>query len=113
MPRRPVLPVIHARPSRFGLIEEYQYPRGPAETQPIHVHRDIQICFSLDFAGRYTYRGKVHDVPVGAVSVLDSWEPHAASDPCDRHTLSHYIVVYVDPISFTRSFAETSGVLTD
>lgn len=94
------LPRIAAWNSRFGLVEEYRYPRGPADTGQVHVHRDIQICFSLDFPGRYLYRGRQHEVPVGAVSILDSWEPHASSDPCDRGQPANYIVMYVDPAAF-------------
>jgi AraC-like DNA-binding protein len=66
----------------------------------MHAHEHLQICFSVDFPGRYTYRGRRHDVPVGAVSVLDAWEPHAASDPCDRDRLSHYIVIYMRAAEF-------------
>jgi AraC-like DNA-binding protein len=60
----------------------------------------MQICFSLDFPGRYTYRGARHDVPVRAISVLDAWEPHAPSDPIDRDRPSHYVVMYVNPATF-------------
>ena len=60
----------------------------------------MQICYSLDFPGRYTCRGKRHDVPIGAVSVVDAWEPHAVSDPIDRERLSHYIVIYLDAHQF-------------
>lgn len=87
------------------MVEEYEYPTGRAETLPSHAHGEIQICLSLDFPGRYAYRGRLHEVPIGAVSVLDAWEPHAASDPCDRDRLSHYLVVYVDPKGF-RNAAE-------
>jgi len=98
--RRHPLPLVQAWQSRFGLVEEYEYPRGRAEALPVHAHREMQICFSLDFPGRYAYRGKLHDVPIGAISILDSWEPHAASDPCDRDRLSHYVMIYVDPLQF-------------
>jgi AraC-like DNA-binding protein len=84
-------------------MEEYEYPLGPAAAMRVHAHRDMQLCFSVDFPGRYLYRGRKHDVPVGAVSVLDSWEPHAASDPMDRDRLSHYLMLYVDPVAFRES----------
>jgi AraC-like DNA-binding protein len=90
------LPVIESWLSRFGLVEEYEYPPARAGAGCLHAHREMQICYSLDFPGRYTCRGHRHDVPVGAVSVIDAWEPHAVSDPIDRHTLSHYLVIYVD-----------------
>jgi len=104
---------MRAWQSRFGLVEEYEYPRGRADTLPVHAHREMQICFSLDFPGRYAYRGKLHDVPVGAVSVVDSWEPHAASDPCDRDRLAHYVVMYFDPAQFRSSMEWAAGVPID
>jgi len=91
------LPSVRAWNSSIGLIEEYEYPVGRAEAGSQHVHQHTQICLSLDFPGRYLYRGVHHDVPVGAVSIIDAWEPHACSDPIDRMRLSHYIVLYVDP----------------
>jgi AraC-like DNA-binding protein len=97
------LPKIRARHSRFGLMEAYEYPPGPADAMPVHAHREMQLCFSVDFPGRYFYRDNMHDVPVGAVSILDAWEPHAASDPIDRNRLSHYLMLYVDPAAFRES----------
>jgi AraC-like DNA-binding protein len=96
-------PSVRAWHSRIGLIEEYEYPKGRAGTDALHVHSQAQICWSLDFPGRYRYRGVQHDVPVGAVSVLDAWQPHAASDPIDRTCLAHYIVMYVDPATLRSS----------
>jgi len=106
-------PITRAWKSRFGLVEEYEYPRGRADALPLHAHREMQICLSLDFPGRYAYRGQVLDVPAGAVSVLDSWEPHAASDPCDRDRLSHYVVMYVDPVVFRSSMESPAGAPID
>ena len=91
MRQRP--PITHAWQSRLGLVEDTSIPRGRADALPVHAHREMQVCLSLDFPGRYAYRGRLHEVPAGAVSVIDSWEPHAASDPCDRDRLSHYVVM--------------------
>jgi AraC-like DNA-binding protein len=103
-------PTITAWTSRIGLVEEYAYPSGRAGTGSLHVHRDLQICLSLDFPGRYLYRGTQQDVPVGAVSILDAWEPHASSDPCERDRISHYIVLYVDPVAFRRAIDASPAV---
>ncbi len=97
------LPRIDAWTSRLGLIEEYEYPPARAEQGRVHVHREMQICLSIDFPGRYSYRGRLHDVPARAVSVVDAWEPHAVSDPIDRDRRSHYVVMYVDPMAFRAS----------
>jgi AraC-like DNA-binding protein len=99
MPSRPS-PAVRVWNSAVGLIEEYEYPPGRAGEGRVHAHPHMQICLSLDFPGRYVYRGAVHDVPIGAVSVLDAWEPHAPRDPFDRERLSHYIVIYADPVHF-------------
>ncbi len=99
----PQAPAVRAWNTRIGLIEEYAYPPGRARAGRLHAHADLQICFSLDFPGRYTYRGRRHDVPVGAVSVLDAWEPHAPGDPFDRDRPSHYAVLYLDPARFRAS----------
>ncbi len=94
------LPTVRAWNSSLGLIEEYEYPMGRAGEGRPHAHRDLQICLSLDFPGRYAYRGALHEVPVGAVSILDAWEPHAPRDPFDRDRLSHYVVIYANPVHF-------------
>src|SRR5262249_5402928 len=85
-----------------GLVEEYEYPPGQAGAGLVHVHRDLQICYSIDFPGRYLCRGALHHVPPGATSVVDAWEPHATSDPFDRDAPSRYIVLYIDPSSPRR-----------
>lgn len=103
MKRETPSPVVDAWNSRVGLIEEYEYPAGPAGTGLVHAHGDMQICLSLDFPGRYLYRGTRHDVPVRSVSVLDAWEPHAPSDPIDRDRPAHFIVLYSDPERFRSS----------
>jgi AraC-like DNA-binding protein len=96
-------PTVHAWNTRIGLIEEYVYPPGRASAGQLHAHADLQICFSLDFPGRYTYRGRRHDVPAGAISLLDAWEPHAPGDPFDRDRPSHYALLYLDPARFRTS----------
>jgi AraC-like DNA-binding protein len=53
------------------------------------------MCLSLNFAGRYRSGRFAADVPAGAVSIVDAWEPHAAEDPVDRPFVAHYHVLYV------------------
>ena len=97
------LPLVQTRLSKFGVVEEYAYPPGKAETGEVHAHREVQVCLSLDFPGRYAYGKQVHDVPIGAVSVLDAWIPHAPRDPMDRDRSSHYVVMYLDPVELRSS----------
>jgi hypothetical protein len=59
-------------------------------SDPVHVHEDVQICLSLNFPGRYRSGRWTCDVPAGALSVVDAWEPHGAEDPCDRSAEARY-----------------------
>jgi AraC-like DNA-binding protein len=61
----------------------------------VHVHDAVQICFSVNFPGRYRSGSFAADVPAGAVSIVDAWEPHAAEDPVDRPLVTRYHVLYV------------------
>ncbi|HEY7284447.1 MAG TPA: AraC family transcriptional regulator [Vicinamibacterales bacterium] len=111
--KRESLPAVESWNSRVGLIEEYEYPAGPAGTGLLHAHREMQVCLSLDFPGRYLYRGTRHDVPVRSVSVLDAWEPHAPSDPIDRDRPAHFIVMYLDPVEFRNSVDQAPSTRID
>lgn len=86
---------IDAHVSPVGLFEHFQYAPGRAGRDTLHVHGDVQVCLSLNFAGRYRSGRFAADVPAGAVSIVDAWEPHAAEDPVDRPFVAHYHVLYV------------------
>jgi AraC-like DNA-binding protein len=81
--------------TRMGLFEHSQYPSGRAGRDHPHVHDTVQVCLSLNFDGRYRSGRFVTDVPAGAISVVDAWEPHAAEDPADRPFAARYHVLYV------------------
>ena len=86
---------IDAAVSGIGLLEHFQYPPGRAGRDTVHVHDAVQVCFSANFPGRYRSGRFTADVPAGAVSIVDAWEPHAAEDPVDRPLVTHYHVLYV------------------
>jgi AraC-like DNA-binding protein len=86
---------IDALVSPVGLFEHFQYAPGRAGRDALHVHGDVQVCLSLNFAGRYRSGRFAADVPAGAVSIVDAWEPHAAEDPVDRPFVARYHVLYV------------------
>lgn len=90
-------PSIAAWQAASGHFERYAYPAGRRGVDPVHVHEDVQICLSLNFPGRYRSGRWTRDVPTGALSVVDAWEPHAAEDPCDRPVEARYWVLYVAP----------------
>jgi AraC-like DNA-binding protein len=89
-----------------GLFERYAYSPGPAGRDRPHVHADVQVCLSLNFPGRYRSGRYAVDVPVGAVSVVDAWEPHAAEDPVDRGIVARYSVLYVPKERWDRTAAD-------
>jgi AraC-like DNA-binding protein len=88
-------PGIAAWRTASGHFESYAYAAGRRGSDPVHVHEDVQICLSLNFPGRYRSGRWTCDVPAGALSVVDAWEPHAAEDPCDRMVKARYWLLYV------------------
>ena len=90
-------PSIAAWRGATGHFESYAYAAGRRGTDPVHVHGDVQICLSLNFPGRYRSGRWTCDVPAGALSVVDAWEPHGAEDPCDRSVEARYWLLYVAP----------------
>ena len=90
-------PSIAAWRAAAGHFETYAYAAGRGGIDPVHVHEDVQICLSLNFPGRYRSGRWTCEVPAGALSVVDAWEPHAAEDPCDRSVEARYWLLYVAP----------------
>ena len=90
-------PSIAAWRAATGHFETYAYAAGRRGIDPVHVHEDVQICLSLNFPGRYRSGRWTCEVPAGALSVVDAWEPHAAEDPCDRSVEARYWLLYVAP----------------
>ena len=86
-------PRIAAWRAAAGHFESYAYAAGRGGSDP--VHEDVQICLSLNFPGRYRSGRWTCDVPAGALSVIDAWEPHAAEDPCDRSVEARYWLLYM------------------
>ena len=90
-------PSIAAWRAAAGHFETYAYAAGRRGIDPVHVHEHVQICLSLNFPGRYRSGRWTCEVPAGALSVVDAWEPHAAEDPCDRSVEARYWLLYVAP----------------
>jgi AraC-like DNA-binding protein len=88
-------PSVVAWEAEAGHFEAYAYRPGRRGVDPAHVHADVQVCLSLNFPGRYRSGRWSVDVPAGAVSVVDAWEPHAAEDPCDRAVTARYWLLNV------------------
>jgi AraC-like DNA-binding protein len=88
-------PSVAAWHGDVGHFERYDYPPGRAGRDRTHVHAEVQVCLSTTFPGRYRSGRYSTEVPVGAVSVVDAWEPHGAEDPCDRAVTATYHMLYV------------------
>jgi AraC-like DNA-binding protein len=111
-----LMPNVSAVQTSLGLLEHYAYVPGPAGRDSVHVHAEVQVCLSVNFPGRYRSGRLAFDVPVGSVSVVDSWEPHAAEDPVDRPFVARYAVLYVakgrwDALAAARGLDPRVGIL--
>jgi AraC-like DNA-binding protein len=95
-------PRIVAWKTGAGHFEAYAYAPGRRGHDPVHVHEDVQICLSVNFPGRYRSGRWTSDVPAGALSVVDAWEPHAAEDPCDRSIGARYWLLYLTKARWDR-----------
>lgn len=102
-------PGIAAWRTADGHFESYTYGVGRRGSDPVHVHEDVQVCLSLNFPGRYRSGRWTCDVPAGALSVVDAWEPHAAEDPCDRPIEARYWLLYVPPERWNALAADMGG----
>jgi AraC-like DNA-binding protein len=99
-------PKVVAWLAALGLFERYTYPAAVAGRDHTHVHADVQVCLSENFPGRYRSGRWMVNVPAGAVSIVDAWEPHAAEDPIDRAWAARYRVVYISKARWDHAAAE-------
>lgn len=58
-------------------IERYRYSSGFVEPLSKHSHDEYQFGLSFDCQGEYNYRGQLHYIPTGSLSILQSGEVHA------------------------------------
>lgn len=91
------------------LLEHYRYAPGPAAELPKHVHEEYQLGFSVDFPGEYGYRGALHAVPVGSLTVIPAGEPHSARDPMDRAETATFRMMYAGLGTFEEVVRELAG----
>ena len=101
-----IAPKVSAWQATPGLFERYTYFPGPAGRDRPHVHADVQVCLSENFPGRYRSGHYTVDVPAGAVSIVDAWEPHAAEDPVDRGCAACYRVLYISRQRWDQAAAD-------
>ena len=87
------------------LFESYWYSPGPVKAPPKHSHEEYQFGLCVDSFGAYRYRGSRIVVPVGAMSVIQSGEPHRSRDVKDRSHSAVYPMAYA-PLSLLRESAD-------
>ncbi|EDX83222.1 transcriptional regulator, AraC family protein [Synechococcus sp. PCC 7335] len=88
---------VQAYESDGLLLEQYAYTVGLVEPIPNHSHEDYQFALSLNHHGEYTYRGEVHQIPVGQLSIIHSGEVHAPSDRPALDEPAHFAMAHIHP----------------
>ncbi|MBE9063941.1 AraC family transcriptional regulator [cf. Phormidesmis sp. LEGE 11477] len=88
---------VQAYESDGVLLEQYAYTAGLVEPIPKHSHEEYQFALSFDHQGEYTYRGEVHQIPVGRLSVVHSGEVHAPSDRPHLSEPAHFAMAHIHP----------------
>ena len=92
------------------LVEQYAYTAGAVEPITKHNHEEYQFALSYDHEGEYTYRGEVHSIPAGHLSVVHSGEVHAPSDRTFLHKPAHFAMAHIHPKWFEAVAAEVLAV---
>ncbi len=91
------------------LFESSRYTLGPVEAPSRYSHEEYQLGLCVDSFGEYRYRGSRVVVPVGAVSVIQSGEPHMSRDVEDRPHSAAYPMAYTPPMLLEQIAAEVLG----
>lgn len=99
---------VRAYESDGLLLEQYAYTAGLVEPIPGHSHEEYQFALSLDHQGEYTYRGEVHQIPVGRLSIVHSGEVHAPSDRPSLDEPAHFAMAHIHPKWLRAVAAEVS-----
>lgn len=89
--------IVRAYESDGLLLERYAYTAGLVDPIPSHSHEEYQFALSLDHQGEYTYRGEVHQIPMGRLSIVHSGEVHAPSDRPSLSEPAHFAMAHIHP----------------
>lgn len=100
---------IQAYESDGLLLEQYAYTAGTVEPIPKHSHEDYQFALSFDHQGEYTYRGEVHQIPKGQLSIVHSGEVHAPSDRPHLPEPAHFAMAHIHPKWVSTVFSDVVG----
>lgn len=95
------------------LLEHYTYTAGSIEPLPTHSHEEYQFGLSFDCAGEYFYRGALHRIPNGCLSMLTSGEPHAPSQRRSLTASATFWMLYVPPRVLQTAAADSTGRAVD
>lgn len=78
-------------------LEQYAYTAGAVEPLSKHCHEEYQLGLSFDCQGEYRYRGAVHHIPVGNLSIIHSGEVHSPSDRTSLPEPAHFCMMHISP----------------
>ena len=88
------------------LLEHYAYTSGAIEPLPAHAHAEYQFGLSFDFQGEYAYRGSIHAIPTGSLSVIHSGEVHRPSQRDRLLAPATFWMMHLDPKLLQTAAAE-------
>ena len=91
------------------LLEQYAYTPGAIEPLPKHSHEEYQFALSFDHEGEYAYRGQLHHIPAGRLSIVHSGEAHAPSDRTYLSEPAHFVMMHIHPKWLKAVFSEILG----
>lgn len=79
-------------------IERYRYSSGFVEPLSKHSHDEYQFGLSFDCQGEYNYRGQLHYIPKGSLSILQSGEVHAPSERRYLESPATFLMMYTSSV---------------
>jgi AraC-like DNA-binding protein len=88
---------IKAWESEGLLLERYTYTSGSVEPLPKHSHHEYQFGLSFDCLGEYYYRGALHQIPMGNLSIIHSGEVHSPSERTYLPAPAKFWMMHINP----------------
>ena len=90
-------------------MEWYRYPPGPPVVLPSHTHDEYQLNLNPDLPGGYRYRGALHVVPAGSITVIMPGEADSPRDCGAREDTSSHLTLYIRPGTLGEAAGAMAG----
>ncbi|MEO0375799.1 MAG: AraC family transcriptional regulator [Cyanobacteria bacterium P01_A01_bin.17] len=100
---------VNAWESPGIVLEHYAYSAGTVTPLPPHAHPEYQFGLSFNCQGEYTYRGTVHPIPIGTLSLIHTGEAHAPSQRTSLPAPATFWMMQVDPSVMQKAASEVIG----